>query len=303
MTIASAIGEVESVLQTSAVTFWTTTSSVVGQVIAGVLVLFLSYKAIRIMMGDTGINYAGLTAEIGWIGFVAALLNFPQVWFGIVTFFLSIGPKLASAVIQGVGGNIAPEGEGLAAYVSLIIDTFTGSLLSPLRAVLSDISLFSDLLLVLGILILCVVYVVYIYFLIKGVLVAYFWIYGMALLGAIVIGFAAFNETRSIFWDALRIMLTNTVQLLVGSVGLAVTLAMASKLFEQLRGDDLRGLTEVFSSSYLVTLFVGIMSIMLFNVVVAIPGYLFKTFVDGRQNGPLGDAISLAKQATGIGGR
>jgi len=303
MTVASSIGEVESVLQNSALTFWETTSPAVGQIIAGVLVLFLSYKAIRIMMGDTGIYYAGLTAEIGWIGFVAALLSFPQVWFGLVTFFLSIGPKLASAVVQGVGGGIEPEGEGLAAYVTLIIDTFRDSLLKPLAAVLSDINLFSDLLLVLAILMLCVIYVLYIYFLIKGVLVAYFWIYGMALLGAIVIGFAAFNETRSIFWDALRIMLTNTMQLLLGSAGLAVTLSMANTLFEQIRGDDLRGLTDVYSESYLVTLFVGIMSIMLYNVVVAIPGYLFKTFVDGRQNGPLGDAISVAKQATGIGGR
>jgi len=303
MSIASAIGEVEGVLQNSALTFWTTTSSVVGQVIAGVLVLFLTYKSIRIMTGEGGINYIALTTEIGWIGFVVALLSFPEIWFGIVTFFLSIGPKLASTVLQGIGSDVAPDGEGIAAYVSLVIGTFKDALLDPLGAVLSDISLFSDLLLVIGILILCVIYIVYLYFLIKGVLVAYFWIYGVGLLGAIVIGFAGFSETRSIFWDALRIMLTNTIQLLIGSVGLAVTLSMANKLFAQLRSDDIRGLTDVYSDSYLVTIFVGIMAIILYNVVVAIPGYLFKTFVDGRQNGPLGDAISFARQATGIGGR
>jgi hypothetical protein len=300
MTIVNEVANVERILQTSATTFWDVSSEIVGQIIAGVFVLFLIYKAIRITMGTEGFNYVALTAQIGWTGFVVAMLTFPSVWFGIVSFFLSAGPALASTIFSALGGPVEPNDNGLSGYILIIFQTFDASLLEPLSAILGDISLFSKFTLVLGVLVLTVVYVYYIYLLIKGVLTAYFWIYGIGLLGAFILGFAAFEETRSIFWDAIRIMLTNTLQLLLGSAGLAITLSLAAEIFEQAKASNIDSLTNVYSGGFLTTVFVGVMSILLFNAVVSIPGYLFKTFIDGRQSGPVGDVIGLVKQATGL---
>lgn len=224
-----------STMQTFVDLLTTTKTSIYGYLgeqflplLNGMMLFFAVWTIFRSMAYGRSFEWAELLQQAFTAFLVAAALSSGFFWWPVFDLIVETGTFMAQKVGE-LGGLPAPKNSGLVGFVETVEQIAYRPVMQLVdygTAEMSITRLGDSTLLIVAV----VFYVLLVWEMLKSVVRSYFAIQAIALLGAPLVFFYAFEDTRSFTMNGLKIVIVNALRLFMGMAVAAVVLIVFQKL-------------------------------------------------------------------------
>lgn len=224
-----------STMQTFVDLLTTTKTSIYGYLgeqflplLNGMMLFFATWTIFRSMAYGRSFEWVELLEQAFTALLVASALSSGFFWWPVFDLIVETGTFMAQKVGE-LGGLPAPKNAGLVGFVETVEQIVYRPVMTFVEYGSSEISitrLGSSMLLIIAV----AFYVLLVWEMLKSVVRSYFAIQAIALLGAPLVFFYTFEDTRSFTMNGLKIVIVNALRLFMGMAVASVVLIVFQKL-------------------------------------------------------------------------
>lgn len=293
-----AVEGLHSGLESAYLAMWQATGPAVMALASALIAIQIAWDIIQLFKGDgdAGIAVTETRDRLVWMGIVITLMTNPDVlWDYLFTFFLNIGPYLGIQVLDNFTDTPTFD-FGITGFLAIIEDSFFTSVIKMVMRSLDGMYIFTTgAIEVLTVLIIVIVYGIFLYKIILSSVQSLVQIYIVGFFAVFWMAALAFPQTRTVFFHALRIMFTASLQLLAVAGAITIILAGMADAFPELSDPDNTALTtNVASEQWFTLLLTGIFMVFVVDIALSLPGLVMQTFLSG---------VATAATTQGVAGR
>ncbi len=259
--------------------------------LAYLFMLWIVYRLCETLLGKEQ-HLKGLIKEFIDLSIATALLQSFQYWSGICFWIYNFGMELGIRILRitSEGQAVLKSSSGTEALLTYVESAFT-PVLDKIGVMMSDISL-TSLKLAVAVIPVAVIYFLLLWKIFASLFNVFVQLFAITLLAPVLCAFYAFEPFQRLSYTAIRILLTNSLQIVLscGTIGIILTYLNSLNMFQ-----DNNVAVTVGTVGYMQMLFTGALLWGAYGIIIGTPSQIFNvgsakdtnpvlTFIGGLPN-------------------
>ncbi|MCZ4283133.1 hypothetical protein O4H49_20280 [Kiloniella laminariae] len=251
--------------------------------------VYMAWRLINAIGGrfDPQTNFMDIASYIFILMLVSAVLAggaATDFWWPIFDFLKNLGPWAGTKILE-VTGSVEVKSTGIGGLLCATELVFLDHIFGQLFAMADDIDIWAKLSVIVGVVLLCIPFMVLVWTMIKSVIGSYFKIMGIGILSPFMIAALADKSTRPIFIAGLKIMLTSALELFLAAAAASAVLIIMSGIFDLTESAPESGANVIFSKEYWQLLLTGVLLMFLYHKLIEVAGMALQVFGETADKG------------------